>query len=478
MSYHNLHEFIKSLESTGELLRISAEVNPFLEITEIADRTSKSLRPALLFERVKDSQFPLLINAFGSYKRMQMALNCNSFDEIGNKLDSLIRIQPPESLKDKIKIIFMLKDLAGLSPKKVKKAPCQDKVFGMESPLLDMLPILTCWPGDGGPFVTLPLVITRDPDNGIQNIGMYRMQKYDRATTGMHWQYNKDGTRHFDKYKGQGTKNGSSRSTGRIACGDLCGQAPLPPDVNELILAGLINGEAVDVVRGKDGRFTGSGESDFIIEGYVDPREEGRGTVRRPHRVLFCGRYLPRFSRHLHYRRKEAIYPATVVGKPPMEDCYMAKATERIFLPLLSCWFRQSRTWSFPSKGCSTTARWCRSEGNPGEARKVIHALWGLGQMASTKYIAIFDNDIDFSDYSTVVWKLLNNVDPRRDIVFSEGPLDALDHSAPFANFGGKMGIDATRKTREEGMGQGMAREITMSNDIKNLSKRWKEYGF
>ena len=206
MSFKNLKEFIAALEKAGELKRVSAQVDPYLEITEIADRMSKTNGPAILFENVKNSSFPLLINAFGNFKRMEMALNCKSFDDIGSRIESLIKIQPPSGLLEKIKMLLTLKEVADFIPKKVKHGPCQDKIFNLDSDLLDMLPILTCWPSDGGPFFTLPIVITKDPDTGIQNLGMYRMHKYDKKTTGMHWQYNKDGTRHFDKYKDKGRR--------------------------------------------------------------------------------------------------------------------------------------------------------------------------------------------------------------------------------------------------------------------------------
>ncbi len=452
-----------------------------LEITEIADRISKSHGPAILFERVKGSSFPLLINAFGSYERMRMALHCDSFDQIGGRLESLLKFQPPASLLDKLKMLFTLKELAGLAPRTVRKAPCQERVFGPESDLLDMLPILTCWPGDGGPFVTLPLVITRDPDSGIQNVGMYRMHKYDNATTGMHWQYNKDGARHFSKYQASGKRMDVAVALGGSPAVTYAATAPLPPDINELLLAGFINSHPVDVVRGKTVDLLVPAESDIVIEGYVDPREERMEGPFGDHTGFYSAadKY-PVFHVTCITCRNNAIYPTTIVGKPPMEDCYMAKATERIFLPLIKMLVPELVDMELPIEGVFHNCALVSIDKKfPGQAKKVIHALWGMGQLSSTKFIAVFDKDIDLRDSSTVVWKLLNNVDPRRDFVFSEGPLDALDHSAPYPNFGGKMGIDATRKTREEGMGRDWPPEIQMSADIKELvGRRWKEYGF
>ena len=481
MSFKNQQEFIDALESHGELHRISAEVDPRLEITEIADRVSKNNGPALLFERVKGSPFPLLINAFGSFRRMERALNCNSFDEIGARIGTLLKTQPPGTLVDKIRLLFSLKQMAGLIPKKVRKAPCQEQIFDADSGLLDLLPILTCWPGDGGPYVTLPLVVTKDPDSGIQNLGMYRLQKYDRASTGMHWQYNKDGTRHFEKYQERGQRMEVAVALGGAPAVTYASTAPLPPDVDELIFAGFLNNSAVEVVKGKSVDLWVPAESDFVIEGYVDPSEKKVEGPFGDHTGFYSAADLyPVFHVTCITSRKDAVYPATIVGKPPMEDCYMGKATERIFLPLLRMLVPELVDMELPMEGVfHNCALVSIDKKYPGQGKKVIHALWGLGQMASTKYIAVFDKDIDLRDSRTVVWKLLNNVDPKRDLLLSEGPLDALDHSAPFANFGGKLGIDATRKTREEGMGRDWPDEIRMSEEIKNqVTQRWKDYGF
>lgn len=476
----NLRQFIASLESGHELRRIQAEVDPFLEIAEIADRVSKTDGPALLFERVKGSSFPLLINAYGSYRRMQMALNCNSFDEIGGRLEALLKTQPPESLMEKIRMLSTLKQMAGLLPKKVKNAPCQEKLFDSSSALLDMLPILTCWPHDGGPFITLPLVFSRDPDSGKQNLGLYRMQKYDRATTGMHWHHNKDGTRHFDKYKARGERMEIAVALGGPPAVTYAATAPLPPEMDELVLAGFINSRPVEIVRAKTVDLLVPAESDFVIEGYVDPAEERVEGPFGDHTGFYSAAdNYPVFHVNCITCRNDAVYPAMVVGKPPMEDAYLGKATERIFLPLFKMLAPEIVDMEFPLEGvfhnCVLVAIDKRL---PGEAKKVMHALWGLGQMASTKYIVVFDKDVDLRDYHTVVWKLLNNVDPRRDLLISEGTLDTLDHSASYPKFGGKMGIDATRKTREEGMGRDWPDEIIMSADIKDLvNRRWKEYG-
>ncbi|MCX8124691.1 MAG: menaquinone biosynthesis decarboxylase [Spirochaetes bacterium] len=480
MAYKNLQNFIAALEHAGELKRIKTEVDPYLEITEIADRMSKSYGPALLFERVKGSAYPVLINAFGSYKRMQMALHCNSFDEIGQKIYNLITMQPPKTITEKIKALLTLKDIAKIMPKEVSKAPCQAHII-KEGALLDALPILTCWPNDGGPFITLPIVITKDPETGIQNAGMYRMHKFNNTSTGMHWQYNKDGARHYRKYCQLQQRMPVAVALGGSPAITYAATAPLPPDIDEMLFAGFLEGESVELVKARTVDLLVPAEAEFIIEGYVDPGDE---TIEGPfgdHTGFYSAadRY-PVFHVTCITTRDNPVYPATIVGKPPMEDCYMAKATERIFLPFLKMLVPEIVDIELPLEGVfHNCALVSIKKEYPGQAKKVINALWGLGQMASTKYIAVFDDDINLRDYSTVVWKLLNNVDPRRDLMIVEGPLDALDHSAPFANFGGKMGIDATRKTKEEGMGRDWPKEIKMSDDIiERVTKRWKEYGF
>lgn len=480
MAYKNLQDFISALESMGELQRVKAEVSPELEITEIADRMSKTNGPALLFENVKGSSFPLLINAFGSYKRMETALNCESFDDIADRITGYLQVKPPESITEKIKMLFTLKEVADYLPRKVKKAPCQEIVYD-SGKMLDLLPILTCWPHDGGPFITLPIVITKDPENGIQNIGMYRMHKYGNASTGMHWQYNKDGTRHFDKYKNMDKRMDVAVALGGSPAVTYAATAPLPPDVDELMFAGFLNSERVKIVKAKTVDLMVPAESDFILEGYVDPSEEKIEGPFGDHTGFYSpADNYPVFHVTCITCRKDAVYPATVVGKPPMEDCYMAKATERIFLPMIKMLVPEISDLELPMEGVfHNCALVSINKKYAGQAKKVTHILWGLGQMASTKFIAVFDNDIDLRDTSTVVWKLLNNVDPGRDLLFSDGPLDALDHSSSYPNYGGKMGIDATKKTREEGMGREWPDEIKMTEEVKKMvKKRWKEYGF
>ncbi|MFP4039206.1 MAG: menaquinone biosynthesis decarboxylase [Desulfosudaceae bacterium] len=477
----NMRALVAELEAAGELKRITAPVDPVLEITEITDRVSKAGGPALLFENVRDSAYPVLINAFGSYPRMRLALNCQSFDDIAARIDGYLKTRPPAGFRDKLRTLFTLKEVAAFFPKKVRSAPCQEVIHDADSGLLDLLPILTCWPHDGGPFITLPLVITRDPETGARNMGMYRMHKYDRATTGMHWQYNKDGTRHYEKYCRLNQRMEVAVALGGSPAVTYAATAPLPPDVDELLLAGFLNHSPVETVQAKTIDLEVPAESDFIIEGYVDPDDTRIEGPFGDHTGFYSpADTYPVFHVTCVTCRRDAIYPATVVGKPPMEDCYMAKATERIFLPLIKMLVPEMVDMELPIEGVfHNCALVSIDKKHPGQAKKVINALWGLGQMASTKFIAVFDSDVDLRDSSTVVWKLLNNVDPRRDLLLSEGPLDALDHSAPYADFGGKMGVDATRKTTEEGMGRPWPEEITMSGEIREkVTRRWADYGF
>ena len=480
MTPENLQQFIRVLDDEKQLHRVSAEVDPRLEITEIVDRVSKAGGPALLFENVRGSDYPVLINAFGSYRRMELALGNQSPAQIAARVEKQLHLRPPGDFKDKIRMLFSLKEMADILPKKTKRAPCQQNM-ATSGPLLDSLPVLTCWPEDGGPFITLPLVATKDPETGIQNLGMYRMHKYDNTSTGMHWQYNKDGARHFRKYRERKEKMPVAVALGGSPAVTYAATAPLPPEIDELMFAGFAASRPVSVVKAKTVDLLVPAESDFVLEGYVDPGESRIEGPFGDHTGFYSpADVYPVFRVTCITWRDNPVYPATVVGKPPMEDCYMAKATERIFLPMLQMLVPEIVDMELPMEGVfHNCALISIDKTYSGQAKKTINALWGLGQMASTKFIAVFDKDVDLRDSATVVWKLLNNVDPRRDVLMSEGPLDALDHSAPYPDYGGKMGIDATRKTRQEGMGRDWPEEITMdAATMEKVKQRWKEYGF
>lgn len=478
MGYDGIRDFMKILEDNGELIRVKTEVDPILEITEITDRVVKKGGPALLFEKVKDSSFPVLINAFGSYKRMALALGVDSLDRIAQRIASYLETPIPENFFDKVKILPLLKEISEFFPVKVNKAPCQEVV--KESVNLNEFPVLKCWPGDGGRFITLPLVFTKDLDTGQQNMGMYRMQVYDKSTTGMHWHIHKDGASNYLKYLKQNKRMEVAVAIGADPATIYASTAPLPGKIDEIIFAGFLRGEPVKMVQCKTVDLKVPASAEIVLEGYVEPGELKREGPFGDH----TGYYsltddYPIFHVQAVTHRKNPIYNATIVGKPPMEDCYLAKATERIFLPLLRLALPEVIDMNFPLEGvfhnCVIVSI---NKSYPGQAKKVMHALWGMGQMMYTKMIIIVDSDVDVHDLSTVAWKVFNNIDARRDVVIVDGPLDALDHASPMPRLGSKMGIDATKSWPEEGHLREWPPDIEMSEEIKRLvDQRWDEYG-
>ncbi|MDI3481915.1 MAG: 4-hydroxy-3-polyprenylbenzoate decarboxylase [Tepidanaerobacteraceae bacterium] len=501
MAYRDLQDFIKALEGKGLLKRIKTEVDPELEITEIYDRVVKSGGPALLFENVKGSSFPLLINAFGTEERMNLALEVKNLDDIAGCIDELVPMAMPEGFAEKLKTLSRLSSLARIFPKKVKKAPCQQIVE--EEVDLFKLPILKCWPKDGGRYITLPVVFTKDPVTGCQNMGMYRMQVFDKSTTGMHWHMHKDGAENYrqvcEKIYGQFCRGKSMEAVspvaGRRAGGRMqvavalggdpaliyAATAPLPRNIDEMLFAGFLRNAPVEMVKAKTVDIYVPAHAEFILEGYVDFKELRREGPFGDHTGFYSpADAYPVFHVECITRKKSPIYPATVVGKPVMEDCFLAKATERIFLPLLKMFLPEIVDINLPVEGSfHNFAIVSIKKSYPGHARKVMNALWGMGQMMFTKILLIIDDDTDPHDISRVAWKAFNNVDPERDIIIMRGPLDVLDHSPNLAGYGGKMGIDATRKWETEGYQRIWPEEIQMPQEIKDLvARRWKEYGF
>ena len=480
MLWNDLREFISFLEKKGELMRIEAEVDPVLEVTEIADRISKTGGPALYFEHVKGARTPLVINLFGSYRRMSWALGVEDFKDIGERFSSLMKVEPGLSFKEKVGLLQELYKISTSMPKEVKKAPCQEVVSTQGFSLADY-PVLKCWPGDGGRFVTLPLVITKDPDTGKQNMGMYRMQVFDERTTGMHWHTHHDGAVNFRKTTKQGKRMEVAVALGGDPITQYAATAPLPYGIEELFFAGFLRRRPVEVVRAKTVDLLVPAEAEIILEGYVDAGEERREGPFGDHTGYYslAGDY-PVFHVTCITERKAPIYPTTIVGKPPMEDCYMGKATERMFLPFIRMQFPEIVDVNLPLEGVfHNCALISISKSYPMHARKIMNAIWGLGQMMFTKFIVVYDEEVDVQNTSEAAWKAFNNVDPSRDIMISEGPLDVLDHSSNRPIYGAKMGIDATRKWPEEGHQREWPEEIHMSEDIRNLvTKRWKEYGF
>jgi 4-hydroxy-3-polyprenylbenzoate decarboxylase len=462
------------------LKRISAPVDARLEITEIVDRVSKAGGPALLFENVVGSEFPVLINAFGSPERMAWALGAESLDAKAAELAELMDWAFSQLRRIDVASFFpKLKWARLFLPHKVARAPCQEVVD--RDPDLTKLPVLTCWPLDGGPFITLPMVVTRDPETGVQNVGMYRLQVYDKNTTGMHWHLHKDGAHYFQKYRERGERMPVAVALGDDPAVTYAATAPLPEGVSELFFAGYLRGKPVQTVKCVTCELEVPANAEFVLEGYVDPAEPTR--VEGPfgdHTGYYslCDEY-PVFHVTCLTRRKDAIYPATVVGQPPMEDCFMAKATERLFLPLLKKLLPELVDLNLPLEGvfhnCAIVSIRKRY---PGQVHKTLNALWGLGQMMYTKMVIVVDAEVDVQDLSKVMWKVFNNIDARRDLIISDGPLDALDHASPRARFGSRLGIDATRKGPLDGHEREWPEDIAMSAEVKaGVSARWREFG-
>ena len=478
MAYRDLNEFISDLEKKGELLHIKEPVSPYLEITEITDRVCKEHGPALLFEDVRGYNIPVLTNAFGSYRRMCLALGVNRLEEIGEEIDHFFQAEAPDSLIKKLKLIPKLKRLSNVFPKLVKKAPCQEVVLMDKEVDLGKFPILHCWPKDGGPFITLPLVFTKHPITGVRNVGMYRLQVYDKNTTGMHWHPHKGGAQHYRVSERLGKRLEVAVAIGPDPATTYAATAPLPEDMDEILFSGFIRNEPVEMVRCITIDHEVPAHSQIILEGYVEPYERRLEGPFGDHTGYYSlpDEY-PVFHITCITHRKDIIYPATIVGRPPMEDCYMAKATERIFLPLIKKQLPEIVDINLPIEGVfHNLALVSIDKRYPGHAKKVMHALWGLGQMMFTKIIIVFDKEVDVQNISEALWRLGNNIDPKRDIVFSEGPVDALDHAAPQPLFGSKMGIDATRKWKEEGFKRQWPDVVEMDKEIKEkIDHLWKK---
>jgi 4-hydroxy-3-polyprenylbenzoate decarboxylase len=486
MAYKDLREFLKVLEKRGLLKRVTPEVDPLLEISEITDRMCKSSGggKALLFERVKGSQYPVVTNIFGSFERMGLALEVERLDDIANRIEEVLNQAPPRTLIEKLAMLPRLFEFSRYIPKKVRNAPCQE-IVEKENPDLGKFPIIKCWPGDGQPtdqgrFITLPMVFTKDPETGRPNCGMYRIHIYDKTTTGMHWHIHKDGARHFDRYKALNWRMPAAVAVGSDPAVIYAASAPLPESIDEMLFAGFLRREPVEMVKCITSDIEVPANSELVIEGYLDPEERRIEGPFGDHTGFYSAAdHYPVFHVSCVTHRKDMIYPATIVGKPPMEDCYMAKATERIFLPLMRLDFPEIRDINLPLEGVFHNAALISiRKSYPGHAKKIIHGLWGKGQMMFAKLLVIVDDDVDVQNISYTAWRVLNNVDWRRDVVIAEGPLDDLDHAANWPRYGSKMGIDATRKTREEGMMREWPQELFMSEEIKRLvDARWKEYG-
>jgi 4-hydroxy-3-polyprenylbenzoate decarboxylase len=477
MPFSSLRAFVDALRAAGDLHLVESSVDPRLEISEISDRVVKAGGPALLFTNVKGSAFPVLTNQFGTQRRMAMALDATHLDEVGARIRSLLDIAPPgASFVDKIGALGRMMPLANAIPRMGRGGGVQDVV--MPEPDLAALPVLTTWPLDAGPFITLPLVITKDPLTNRYNVGMYRMQVYGKNETAMHWQRHKQGRAHANAW---GKRVPVAVAIGTDPALTYAASAPLPPALDEFAFAGLLRGEPVQLTRAKTVDLNVPAEAEFVLEGYVDNEDlRVEGPFGDHTGVYSLADTYPTFHLTCMTHRRDPIYPATVVGKPPMEDAWLGKATERIFLPLLQLLLPEVVDMNLPVEGgFHNLAIVSIRKSYPGQGKKVMSALWGLGHMMMlTRVLVIVDADVDVQDARTVAWFVLNNLAPDRDVVMVPGPVDDLDHGSYSVAYGMKIGIDATRKGPSEGYSREWPPDMIMDAGTKErVTKRWREYG-
>lgn len=495
MAIKDLREFIALIEAKGQLSRISHAVDPKLEIGEIADRVSKQTGPGLLFENPVDREsgerypMPVAINLMGTYERMAWALGVDAetgtwrdLDAKAKELMDLLPLDMPASMKGKLDVLVGLKDLATAGAKEVKaaKAPVQQVVLRGDDVDLTKLPVLTTWPGDGGPFVTLPLVVTNNP-KGKLNVGMYRLQVFDKNTTGLHIHEHHDGAKNLRAWK----EAGATRVPVSVALGGdpvtiFSATAPVPPMIDEYLFSGILRGEPVEVVKCVTNDLMVPAHAEIVLEGWCDLEETRWEGPFGDHTGYYSlADYFPVFHVEAITMRRDPIYPATIVGRPPMEDCYIAKATERIFLPVIRALMPEVIDYDLPLEGVfHNCAIFQIRKEFAGQAFRVMNFAWSMGQMMFTKYVIVVDEDVDCHDYSQVAWRCFNNVDPSRDILISKGPLDRLDHSSNYESFGFKMGIDATRPIANEGHEREWPEALEMDAEVKaRVDAMWSELG-
>jgi 4-hydroxy-3-polyprenylbenzoate decarboxylase len=512
MAFDSFRDFIAALDKAGELKRISQPVATELEITEIADREMKSPGggKALLFEKPTIngvlSPFPVAINTLGSHKRMAMSMGAESVEAVANELGSLMKAKPPTSFKEGIKLLGQALDLRHAKPKVIKTGACKEVIHKFDAPAsrkepwpkaadivgqasrlspslknevrdrrdacptLANLPILKCWPLDGGRFITLPCVVTKDPDTGERNGGMYRIQIYDNQTTGMHWQLQKVGARHGRRYYETGTRMPVSIFIGGDPMYPFAATAPLPDGLDEFLLAGYLRKKSVELVKCETNDLEVPANADFVIEGYVDPteplREEGPFGDHTGYYTL--PEPYPVFHITAITHRKDAVYPATIVGIPPMEDFYIGGASVKLFLPIFKMNFPEIVDIALPAEGVFHNLVFVSIKKTyPMQAYKIMHGLWGMGQMMFTKYIVVVDADVNVHNTSEVLFHLTANTDPQRDSIFTKGPADVLDHATSEIAIGSKLGIDATKKLPGEGFKRSWPPLIKMDESVK-----------
>jgi 4-hydroxy-3-polyprenylbenzoate decarboxylase len=466
MAFDSLQNLVEFLRGTDQLACITESVSPHLEITEVTDRVVKKGGPALLFEHPTGYNYPVLTNVYGTLDRTKAIFGVGSLNDLGAKFEEFLNLEPPKGFIDKLKLLPKLKDLAGVFPKRVKDAPCQEVVQTKGLDVRD-LPVLTSWPGDGGPFITLPVVITRNPRTGRRNVGMYRIQIYDSETCGMHWHIHKGGAEHFRLTQ---EPMQVAVALGPDPITTYTAIAPLPADMDELMLSGFLRKKRVEVVKCVTCDLEVPAESQFVLEGYVVPGETRVEGPFGDHTGFYSpADQYPIFHLTAITRRKDPIYPATIVGRPPMEDAFFGKVTERLFLPLIKKQLPEIVDMNLPVEGvfhnlCFVAIR----KSYPGQAHKVMHALWGLGQMMFTKMIMVFDHDVDVQDIGQVLFFLGANLDAGQDLCLVKGPVDALDHASALPHLSTKIGFDCTRKGHDEGHSRPWPELIEMDQDVKS----------
>jgi 4-hydroxy-3-polyprenylbenzoate decarboxylase len=470
VAYRDLRDFLRKLDREGELRRISEKVDPVLEITEITDRTVKAGGPALLFEHPKGSRVPVVTNLVGTERRMNLALEVDSLDDVAARISSFLDMQSPQGLLEKMKMLPKLAELGSFFPKTVDKGECQQVVRTRDFSLLEF-PVLQCWPQDGGRYITWPMVITRNPETGKRNVGCYRMQVFDERTTGMHWQTQKHGAEHFRNAR---LKSREGRLEVAVAIGAdpatcLAGILPVPPDMDEFLFSGFLRRDTVELVRCKTVDLEVPANAEIVLEGHVELSELRTEGPFGDHTGFYSleGQY-PVFHLTCITHRKEPLYLATIVGPPPQEDYFIGHAIERVFLPVMKMQHPEVVDVAMPAEGIFQNLMIVSiRKSYPGEARKTMNGIWSLGQAMFTKVIVVVDHDVNVQNPREVVWKALCAIDPERDIQFVLGPVDTLDHAARMQDFGSKMGIDATRKWPEEGYSGRWPDEIRMDKATK-----------
>ena len=488
MPLDNLREFLDAIAKRDTLVRVDDPVSIDKEITEIADRCMKSAGggPALLFAKPTlrggaASRYPVAVNLFGSERRMALALGVERLDDIAARIGELVALKVPEGLLGKLAMLPRLAEIAKFPPKTGGRAACQDTVVKDADVDLTQLPAPICWPEDGGPYITLGGVITRSPESGVRNVGMYRVQVLSKNTLAMHWQRHKVGAAHWRVMAERGETMPVAIALGGDPASIYAASAPLPPTIDEFLFAGFLRGEPVRLAKAVTSDLEVPAEADFVIEGYIDPRDELvlEGPFGDHTGFYSLADYYPKVHVTAVTCRDQPVWPHTIVGRPPMEDYYLGHATERIFLPLLRLTIPEIVDLHMPAEGIFHNLVFVSIDKQyPGQAYKVMSGLWGQGLMSLAKVIVVVDKDVNVRDPKEAWWVALNHIDPERDVRFTMGPIDVLDHSSRGFTYGSKMGIDATRKWKEEGFTREWPNKIVMDAETKQrVDEKWKDLG-